>query len=481
MSSHSKDNEHKFSKDNTNGFFFNGKTINEKNGMVRFMSIVCLAEYLHASTEELRLADYEKKDINDINKYNIINNSSNCLMNRPSFFSDSLQGGLFGNNTIFNNIKENNDNENNAFNENNENNVFNENNENNEDNEDNEDNENNEGDKNNNLFGKVNNEDNNDVFTNIQFNSLFNTSNTKSIFIDSDREFFDVPNKTVRNNISISCEMTKKCHHEKDYICYCLEDPKNEGGLLCYDCLYKYHKNHNNKCIPLISNNFENYKKHYKEYISEQKMILKKKFDEIISKLDDYENEVIDNISKLFEEKVNLNFELPIELTFIERFDIAINKKIASLVKDLSFANLINPNCLNLFKNRLKDLRFSEKNPNYFETLKLKSSVNFNLMGIGLPKIGDIENKSIEAKLYKGNVLLGKITKFQNYENLTIGFIDSTDSHLIKIENNTECSIEMKGINGLSYINNEEDYNNKSNIKIYSSNLETALTCLIIE
>ena len=134
-----------------------------------------------------------------------------------------------------------------------------------------------------------------------------------------------------------------------------------------------------------------------------------------------------------------------------------------------------------MFKNRLKDLKFSEKNPNYFETLKLKSSVNFNLMGIGLPKIADIENKSIVAKLYKGNVLLGKITKFQNYENLTIGFIDSTESHLIKIESNTEYSIEIKGINELSYINNEEDYNNKSNIKIYSSNLETALTCLIIE
>ena len=71
--------------------------------------------------------------------------------------------------------------------------------------------------------------------------------------------------------------------------------------------------------------------------------------------------------------KKNLNFELPVEIPFIERFEIAINKKKDSLIKEISFVNLLNYNCLYLFINKLKDLKFSEKNSNNFETIKLKS------------------------------------------------------------------------------------------------------------
>ena len=55
-----------------------------------------------------------------------------------------------------------------------------------------------------------------------------------------------------------------------------------------------------------------------------------------------------------------------------------------------------------------------------FENLKLKSLSDFNLMGIRLPKIFDIEN--IEAKIYKDNFLIGKITEIKNYKNLSIGY-----------------------------------------------------------
>ena len=194
--------------------------------------------------------------------------------------------------------------------------------------------------------------------------------------------------------------------------------------------------------------------------------------------MEKYENEKIDNFSTLFEEKVDLEFELPIEIPFIERFEIAINRKIVSLLKKELFGSVLHHNCLNLFQNCLKDLKFEEKNPNYLENIKLKSEIDFNLLGIGIPKIPEEDQKEIEVKIYKGNSLLDKITKFENYENLSIGIFDSEK---ILIDGGSEYSIELKGLNGLKYINNEENYNDESHIEICSSNLETLLACFIID
>ena len=132
---------------------------------------------------------------------------------------------------------------------------------------------------------------------------------------------------------------------------------------------------------------------------------------------------------------------------------------------------------MNLFQNNLKELTFSKNNPNNFETIKLKSSIDFNLSGIGIPKIPEKNKNLIEVKIYKGNTLLGEIANFNNYDNLSIGILNSK---LIKIEKNIEYSIEIKGIIGLDYINNEEIYNDKTKIEISSNNSETELTCLII-
>ena len=273
----------------------------------------------------------------------------------------------------------------------------------------------------NNLFGN-NNSENSNLFSgnnsktnyNTSFfgkesyqntnNSLFNNlKNTNDNLFENKKENisfnYNTNNKKVRNNINIPPEPIKKCTHEKDFSFYCIENSKNEGGLICNECLYKYHKKHIDKCLLLEKNCFENYKKYYKQYINRHKMNIKKMFDEIISKLDEYENEEIDNISNLFEEKVNLDFELPVELSFIERFEIAINRKIFPFVKDILFTSLLNLNCVNLFKNKLKNLKFSEENPNYNEKIILKSSIDFNLKGIGLPKIIDIENKKLKQLL----------------------------------------------------------------------------------
>ena len=55
------------------------------------------------------------------------------------------------------------------------------------------------------------------------------------------------------------------------------------------------------------------------------------------------------------------------------------------------------------------------------------------------------------------------------------------NSKKIKIEKNIEYSIEINGINGLDYINNEEIYNDKTKIEISSNNSNTELVCLIHE
>ena len=82
----------------------------------------------------------------------------------------------------------------------------------------------------------------------------------------------------------------------------------------------------------------------------------------------------------------------------------------------------------------------------------------------------------MEVNIYNQNTLLEKITKFENNDNLSI-----FHSNLIEIKNNDEYSIEIKGIDGLNYIDNEEEYNDISKIDINSNNQETILSCIIIE
>ena len=532
-------------KDSTIGFYFNGKIVSEKNGNSKFMPITILPEFMHASAEELRLADHEKKDTGKINKYKINDTTSRVIKNIDNYKTGGLiQSPKNNNNSIFGTLNTRNKNslfgETNAGNnsifqskkindlfgsigETNTNPLFGNNNKKNTSLFENNNNAINIFNNSQSLFGNNLQLDNNNsketagLFEENKINtskSIFGTPpstpskkslfggnnepppnqpfklnlpktlfnfNSNNDFNDENKPILDAQNKKLRNNINIPSEAIKKCEHEKDFVCYCLVNSKNEGGLLCYECLYKYHKEHIDKCFLIKKNNFEDYKKYYKQYINSQKMNLKEKFDEIISELDDYENEEIEDISKLFEEKVDLDFDLPVNIAFNKRFEIAINRKISSLFEEISFSKLVNPNCINLFKNNINDLKFSENNPNYLETIKFKSSIDFNLKGIGLPKISDIENNLVEAKIYKGDELLGEITSFGNYDNLSIGYLYSTDSELIKIEKDVEYSLDIKGINNLDYVSDEEEYNGESKIQIFSSNAETSLVCFVIE
>ena len=59
----------------TIGYNFNGGNIQEKYGNTTYMSIIMMPEFAYASYEELRLADYEKTETGNIEKYKIIDTS----------------------------------------------------------------------------------------------------------------------------------------------------------------------------------------------------------------------------------------------------------------------------------------------------------------------------------------------------------------------------------------------------------------------
>ena len=151
----------------------------------------------------------------------------------------------------------------------------------------------------------------NSIFDNIKNNqissNIFGASRPLSVKENDSNRLFSLglninQKKEPRNNNN-SKEEKKKCIHVDNYIAYCTKDSEDEGGLLCYNCLYDYHNDHISQCIPIKFDNFENYKNYYKDHINKCKIILKEKFDEIISKLEEYEKEEIEDISKLFEKK----------------------------------------------------------------------------------------------------------------------------------------------------------------------------------
>lgn len=327
---------------------------------------------------------------------------------------------------------------------------------------------------NNNIFNIIKKEDENKLFlTPINNKNNGRITNNINLFNADNNE----KKKAKNNSVESQKKKNKKCSHNKYFTSYCISEKEDISHLMCYECLYRYHKKGISKCIPIKMDYFEKYKKYYKELISEYKNNIKIKFEKIIDILDDYENEEIKDISSLFEDKLDLNFELPIEIPFIERFKIATNRKL-SKVLDNQYESL-KINFLNLFENNLKDLKAEENNPNDSETVIFKSSVDFNLLGIGIPKTSEKEKEKLEIEIYKENYLLKEEIKYSENEDLFLTLI--MFDYPIKIVKNMEYSIKMNFIEGFNYIANEENYNIDSKIEINSDNNETILCCFIIE
>ena len=121
--------------------------------------------------------------------------------------------------------------------------------------------------KSNNLFGNTRNNENHNNNKEILLGNNDNINNNNfNIFSNNINNSFSFGNqlKIIRNNKSLFNNNIIKCTHENNFISYCLENSNNNGGLLCYDCLYKYHIQHISKCIPIKNNNFDNYKNYYK-------------------------------------------------------------------------------------------------------------------------------------------------------------------------------------------------------------------------
>lgn len=316
--------------------------------------------------------------------------------------------------------------------------------------------------------------------------SIIKNDNPFKVVIEKNVKSFENKNmsKNIENSLILEKEEKCKCNHKKYFASFCIDDPIEEGGLMCYECLYKYHKNHISKCIPIKTDYFPIYKNHYKNCIKKYKEKLTNKFDKIISLLDNYENEEMEDISYLLEKKLDISFELPIEIPFIERLEIGVNKKISSIV-EREIINIQNDNhynysviYLNLFQNELKKLKLIENNSKDTETIKFRSSVNLNLLGLGIPKIKEGKEEDIEVNLFKDNNLLEDKLKFENNDNLSVGIFESGKIEVIK---DNEYSIMFKYIKDFTCISREEKHNDNSKITAKSNNPESILACLIIE
>ena len=310
-----------------------------------------------------------------------------------------------------------------------------------------------------------------EVKSNIIKNNVINSTTNK--FFSNKIKFIE--NK--RNNENIPKKIYKCCH-KRFFVSYCTSNSENDGGLICYECLYKYHGDHISKCLPIKKNAFNFYKNHYKRCINKYRNNLKNLFDRMQYILDYFENETIDEISTFFEKKLNLNFDLPIEIPFKDRFEMAVNRKLTSLFNKQ--INIYNNNCLNLFQGEFETLYYKGGNPNKLENIILKSSYNFDLLGIGIPILNNQNEKSIKIKVYKEDYLLESEIRFSTDSQKRLSKL-IFNTKPINIESEVEYRIEINGIYGLPFISNFELYNKNSKIKINSSNSETMLACLIIK
>ena len=191
--------------------------------------------------------------------------------------------------------------------------------------------------------------------------------------------------KIKRSNSKNEFTAIEKCRHKKFFTSYCTKDSNNTHGFLCYECLYKYHSDHISKCIPIKRKIIPKYIQYYKNCINNYRSKIKKICDRMEAILNMLYKEEIKDISDLFERKLNLNFELPIEIPITDRIEIAVNNKLANRFKRI--IDNESYKYINLVKSNLDELKIRRCNPNKVEKIKFESSVEFDLIGIGMPEL----------------------------------------------------------------------------------------------
>ena len=324
--------------------------------------------------------------------------------------------------------------------------------------------------KNENLFGSLDNS---------QTNSLFE-STTTSLFGDSQKK-----SKPYRNNERslFGSFPTKKflgCNHDDKYCAFYLGQ---KNSCICYKCIYEYNID-KEECIP-FDKNYNYYIDLCKDYLNEMGGKIKNIVNETLNQIDKLKLELdkINNIESVLD-KIDLNFRLPIEVSFEERLKIGIIF-LGHLVKEF-----------NLFNNELENLKTITLNSYKDEIIKLQSKVEFTLKGLIIPKISkEFKDKIIFS--YKKMIdinIFGIINQKKELEekevkkDIKVYFEDNEEKKLtlvrfvnnILIDQNMLHEITISGIKNCNYIDNSEYFNYHHNTTIRSNNEHTILAGFII-
>ena len=317
-----------------------------------------------------------------------------------------------------------------------------------------------------------------------QKSNLFGNNNTSqtSIFGQNINNNLFFPRLEEEKRKNKQKNLSFQCNHVNKYVAYNAIDI---DGPICYNCIHKYYIKTEN-CIP-FEESIDYYKEIYQNYLNLLKETINNKFTEFLEEIEKLNVDKFDNFYVLLN-NLELNFELPIEVSLEERIEIGINKKLLKMVKNLN--HKINEELphsfLNLYETKLKDLKTKNSYSYDQEKFILKSEIPFTLVGIAIPKVSKELNDNIKFSIESFGGLFGSIdnkiekvyikeSKIKN--NLTIIKFEKP----LEIKSSIEYQMSISGINGLTYIDNEEKYNLYSKISIKSDNKESILACLIIQ
>ena len=98
-------------------------------------------------------------------------------------------------------------------------------------------------------YAKEQNKEKNANLSNMKTN-IINKNDYINRDESSNKNNFDIKN-IKRSNSKNELTEIEKCHHKRYFISYCTKDSIDKHGFLCYECLFKYHLDHINKCIPI--------------------------------------------------------------------------------------------------------------------------------------------------------------------------------------------------------------------------------------
>ena len=267
---------------------------------------------------------------------------------------------------------------------------------------------------------------------NSQTNSLFESTTTQ-LFGDNQKK-----SKLYRNNerpLFGNNFPTKKflgCNHDDKFYAFYLGQ---KNSCICYKCIYEYSID-KEECIP-FDKNYNYYIDLCKDYLNEIGGKIKNILNEALNQIDKlkFELDKINNIESILD-RIDLNFRLPIEVSFEERIKIGIKKELSKILDNNFNFKFLETN-LNLYNNKLENLKTISLNSYKDEIIKLQSRFEFTLKGLIIPKISkEFQDKIIFSyKKMINNNLFGNVNKEKEPEeketkkNIKVYFEDNEEKN----------------------------------------------------